>query len=213
MPTPPSPYKTRHIAPLCLALSQSMTSILHPQWSPNDIWCGHSLGSIDFCKWSLLLLCISQITSTQGSLCWCCHACHVMSCHVMSWQYFAIAFKTSLQLFSCTYAICMLNRTTDSLLLDPAYIMVTLWHSWSPTNGELWSGGGGDILTSGIELSVVDMPVWWFDLWQRIEMASSFSIDQRKTNIQRKKSSASWWHLGRLSFFSMSNLMLQMFHF
>ena len=23
---------------------------------------------------------------------------------------------------------------------------------------------GGDILTSGIELSVVDMPVWWFDL-------------------------------------------------
>ena len=109
---------------------------------------------------------------------------HVTSCHVMSLQYFAIAFKTSLQLFSCTYAICMLDRTTDSLLLDPAYIMVTLWHSWSPTNGELWSGGGGDILTSGIELSVVDMPVWWFDLWpwQRKEMASSFSTDQRKTN-------------------------------
>ena len=99
------------------------------------------------------------------------------------WQYFANAFK-----HACNYLVVITFPQLNSLMLDPAYIMVTLWHSWSPTNGELWSGGGGDILTSGIELSVVDMPVWWFDLWpwQCIEMASSFSTDQRKTNIQTK---------------------------
>ena len=125
-------------------------------------------------------------------------------------QYFAIALN---MLAIIKLHLCDLYAQLNSLMLDPAYIMVTLWHSWSPTNGELWSGGGGDILTSGIELSVVDMPVWWFDLWpwQCIEMASSFSTDQRKTNRETKDHQLGDGIYG--GWVSMLNLMLQMFHF